>query len=62
MSPRHKYNTLRQLTEAYPFSGPTVYRMVKKKIFPAPVKIGNRSYWIVEEVEAALQAFADART
>ncbi|WP_254439056.1 helix-turn-helix transcriptional regulator [Ruegeria arenilitoris] len=61
MSPKYKYNTLRQLTETYPLSGPTIYRMIKKGLFPQPVKIGRRSYWIADEVEAAMQALADAR-
>ena len=61
MSTKHKYSTLRELTDAYPFSGPTIYRMIKKGQFPKPLKIGSRSYWIADEVEAALQALADAR-
>ncbi|WP_282118709.1 helix-turn-helix transcriptional regulator [Ruegeria atlantica] len=58
---RQKYNTLQELTDVYPFSGPTIYRLIKKGDFPAPIKIGRRSYWIEDEVEAAMQAFANAR-
>ncbi|WP_170324573.1 helix-turn-helix transcriptional regulator [Ruegeria arenilitoris] len=61
MQTQKRYNTLSQLTAAYPLSGPTIYRMIKKGTFPPPVKIGSRSYWIADEVEAAMQALADAR-
>lgn len=61
MTTKQRYRNLRELTEAYPFSAPTLYRMIKKGAFPAPIKIGSRSYWIEDEVEAAMQAFANAR-
>jgi prophage regulatory protein len=35
------------------FSAPTLWRKVKEKTFPAPVKIGIRGVaWVVEEIEA----------
>lgn len=56
-----KLETTKQTLERCPFSAPTLYRLIGRGLFPKPVKIGCRSYWIPEETEAALQGFADKR-
>lgn len=55
------FETTKEVLGRVPFSGPTMYRLIKQGQFPRPIKIGRRSYWRPEEVDAALQAFADAR-
>jgi len=58
-----KYLKIKQLRSQgwIPFSIPTLYRLIAKGKFPAPIKIGRSSYWKLDEVQAAMQVFADAR-
>ena len=40
-----------------PFSGPTLWRMVKAGTFPAPVKLGERmTAWRAEDVRAWMES------
>ncbi|WP_367181371.1 helix-turn-helix transcriptional regulator [uncultured Roseovarius sp.] len=55
------FETTQEVLDRVPFSSPTMYRLIQQGQFPRPIKIGRRSYWRPEEVNAALQAFADAR-
>lgn len=55
------FETTQEVLARVPFSSPTMYRLIKRGQFPQPIKIGRRSYWRPEEVNAALEAFATAR-
>ncbi len=55
------FETTQEVLARVPFSSPTMYRLIKREQFPRPIKIGRRSYWRPEEVDAALEAFANAR-
>lgn len=37
--------SLAQLLKIVPVSRMTIYRLIKKKEFPKPVKVGNRNLW-----------------
>ncbi|PZR90327.1 MAG: transcriptional regulator [Stutzerimonas stutzeri] len=46
-----RYLRLKDLLERVPLSRPTIYRLVKKRDFPQPVKLGAASVWIESEIE-----------
>ena len=39
----------------------TIYALIKKRKFPAPVKVGGASRWVEGEVDAFITAAAAAR-
>ncbi|WP_299666140.1 AlpA family transcriptional regulator [uncultured Ruegeria sp.] len=57
-----KYLSGTQTLEVCPFSKSTRDRLIKDGRFPKPIKIGSRSFWLEDEVTAAMQAFVDARS
>lgn len=36
----------------YGLSPTTVYRAIRERGFPAPLKLGSRSYWLASEIDA----------
>ncbi|RIX48567.1 MAG: AlpA family phage regulatory protein [Rhodocyclales bacterium GT-UBC] len=41
--------------ERYPSSRSSFFDDISRGLFPAPIKIGRRSYWIEEEIDAWLE-------
>jgi prophage regulatory protein len=39
----------------------TIYRMIKKKQFPAQVKQGESSFWVESEIETYMQSLTAGR-
>lgn len=39
----------------------SVYRLIKRKALPAPVKIGGASRWVESEIEASITLLMEAR-
>ncbi|SDW17876.1 transcriptional regulator, AlpA family [Ruegeria halocynthiae] len=56
-----KYLSGTQTLEVCPISKSTRDRLIKDGRWPKPIKIGSRSFWLADEVDTAMQAFADAR-
>lgn len=52
------FETTKELLARLPFSSPTMYRLISRGQFPAPIKIGRRSYWRPHEVDEAMEALA----
>jgi len=46
-----KLLTLREITIKTGFKKSTVYKFIKTKNFPSPIKFGRSSRWLEEEVE-----------
>jgi predicted DNA-binding transcriptional regulator AlpA len=44
-----------------PVNPATVYRMIKRRQLPLPVKVGGSSRWLVSEVEAFITKAVEAR-
>jgi predicted DNA-binding transcriptional regulator AlpA len=44
-----------------PINPATLYRNIRKGLFPQPVRVGGSSRWLRSECEAALQAMAEGR-
>jgi predicted DNA-binding transcriptional regulator AlpA len=44
-----------------PLDPATLYRGIRKRVFPAPVKVGGSSRWLRAECEAALAQMAEGR-
>lgn len=44
--------TMRQLLARVPVSRGTIYNLIKDEGFPKPVKIGSRSLWRADAVDA----------
>jgi predicted DNA-binding transcriptional regulator AlpA len=44
-----------------PINAATLYRGIRQRRYPKPVKIGGSSRWLRSECEAALQAMVDGR-
>lgn len=42
-------------------SKPTIYRLIAKGEFPPPVKVGRRSLWLADELEAWVHMLATLR-
>ncbi len=61
MQTHKKFYSTNQVLEVCPFSKSTLHRMIEDGRWPRPIKIGSRSFWLEDEVSAAMQAFADAR-
>lgn len=55
------YITLTQVLELIPISRMSVYRLIKTDEFPRPVKVGGRSVWAKDEIEAYMNAKREAR-
>jgi predicted DNA-binding transcriptional regulator AlpA len=45
-----------------PLNPATIYRLIKKGVLPAPIKVGASSRWLRSEVEACLQAMIGGRS
>ena len=39
----------------------SAYRLIRRGVWPRPLKLGASSRWVADEVDAALQRAADAR-
>jgi predicted DNA-binding transcriptional regulator AlpA len=44
-----------------PLNSATIYRLIKKGVLPAPIKVGASSRWLREECEAALARMVKGR-
>ncbi len=44
-----------------PIDAATLYRGIRQRRYPSPVKIGGSSRWLREECEAALQSMVEGR-
>jgi len=52
---------LYEVLEITRLSKATTYRLIKIKVHPAPIKIGNRSYWLEAEIIALVNASLEER-
>lgn len=52
---------LKQLEEKTGLKKTKLYQLIGEGKFPKPIKIGNASVWIEQEVDSALTKFLDAR-
>lgn len=52
---------LRALTARYGLSRTAVYRAIRDRGFPAPLKLGSRSYWLASEIDAWISERAAER-
>jgi prophage regulatory protein len=48
---------IEQLREIFPFSRPSIYRLIRAGVFPAPISLGGGRAvgWVRSEVEAFIQ-------
>jgi predicted DNA-binding transcriptional regulator AlpA len=44
-----------------PLNSATIYRLIKKGLLPAPIKVGSSSRWLRTEIETALRSMVEAR-
>jgi len=44
-----------------PLDASTLYRGIRKKLYPRPVKVGGSSRWLRAECEAALREMVEGR-
>jgi predicted DNA-binding transcriptional regulator AlpA len=51
---------IRSIVELVPVSRITIWRWVKAGRFPAPLKVGNLTFWRAAEIEAFVAAPAPA--
>jgi prophage regulatory protein len=49
------------LAERLSIARPTIYELMRKHSFPRPVKLGSRSLWLEDEVNAWVNSLAEAR-
>jgi predicted DNA-binding transcriptional regulator AlpA len=45
-----------------PINSATLYRGIRKGMYPKPIKLGGSSRWLRSECEAVLQAVMEARS
>lgn len=43
--------------DRFPVGTTQLYELIKEQKFPAPIKFGRASYWVEDEVDAAIEAF-----
>ena len=44
-----------------PLDASTLYRGIRKKLYPQPVKLGGSSRWLRSECQSALEALIEGR-
>jgi prophage regulatory protein len=49
-----KYIRLPELISHVALKKPTIYKLIKKGLFPKPIKLGRSSLWSAEEVNSFL--------
>ena len=53
--------TLKDLCTKTGMHRSSAYRLIRRGVWPKPLKLGASSRWVADEVDAALQRAADAR-
>lgn len=56
-----RYLRIGDLTDKFPISRATIYRMVKNEQMPKPVKFGSSSVWKESEINQWAKKCEDAR-
>lgn len=57
----HKLLRVTEVLELFPVSRTTLYKMIREERFPAPHKVGRRSFWHQADVEAFISNLSSCR-
>jgi len=55
-----KFITLQDVVQIVGFKKSTIYKMIKKGVFPPPIKIGRSSRWKLSNIKKWMEQFSSA--